>query len=162
MKKLRSFSSLDLIVIIGLVLVLFGASLTMVGKTAQKSADNQRLTDASKVFNSIKSYHDSNFNLYPLPENLDSQSGYSFVVLSSADANFLKINLGSKYSSIVESSKYLDDLVYVYKLDGSEAAIVVRRLDGSADKCNTKNENVPQIIKEYLLRDPSGCYYQAK
>jgi len=162
MKKLKAFSKIDLLVVVGLVLVLFGASLTMVGKTIKKNNDDSRLKAASTVFNYIKKYHDANFNLYPLPESVAGSKDYNFVVLSSPDANFLKINLGTKYSNFISKNEFADDLVYVYKSDGSEGTVVVRKLEEQKDKCNISSADAPQIIQEYLLRDPSSCYYRIK
>jgi hypothetical protein len=162
MRKLKAFSKIDLLVVVGLILVLFGASLTMVGKTIKSINDDNRLKAASTAFDYIQKYHDSNFNIYPLPESVEDTKSYNFVVLSSFDANFLKINLGTKFSNFVSKNEFASDLVYVYKSDGSEAAIVVRKLEEQKDKCNISSKDAPQIIQEYLLRDPSSCYYRIK
>lgn len=159
MRKLKTFSKIDLIVVVGLVLVLFGASLTVLGKTLKKNKDTALLADAAKIFNFVTSYRDNNFGLYPVLKTDDLEYDYNHVELSSADANFLQISLGSKYTSLIEKIDQIEDLVYVYKIDGSEASLVVRKLQASDDKCNTKLPDAPEIIKDYLIKDPSACYY---
>ncbi len=160
MRKLKAFSSVDLIVVIGLVLVLFGASLTVLKKNFNKTKDETNLQGAATVTGYLKSYHDSNFKLYPVYDQLPSGVKFAHVDLDTekADGNFLKISLGAKYSTFIDKFKYSSNLVYVYRTDGSEALIVVRKLEDST-KCNTDSSDVPEIIKEYLLQDPTACYY---
>ncbi len=165
MRKLKAFTKVDLIVVVGLILVLFGASLTMIGKTLNKSKDEETLKSAATFYSYIQSYHNSNFNLYPVYSEEDlSAVSYRHVTLSrmGADANFLKINLGPKYTSFIEKLNNPENLVYVYKTDGSEAAVVIRKLTRLTDRCNVSSPDAPEIIKEYLIIDPTACYYISK
>ncbi|MFH1855319.1 MAG: type II secretion system protein [bacterium] len=160
MKKLRAFTSLDLIVVIGLILVLFGASMITYSRTLNKQRDTETIALANQIYSLVGDYREDNFRLFPLPDKIESSSGYLSVVVSSPDANFLRILLGESFSRAVDDNDLADNVVYLVKGDGSEAAVVIRSLEVLTDRCNTKEPNLDQIIDEYLIRDPSACYFQ--
>jgi len=160
MKKLRAFTSLDLIVVIGLILVLFGASMITYSRTINKQKDTETIALANQIYSLVGDYRRDNFKLFPLPDKVESSLGYLSVTVSSPDANFLRILLGESFSRAVDNNDLADNVVYVVKGDGSEAAVVIRSLKALTDRCNTKESDLEQIIQEYLIRDPSACYFQ--
>ncbi len=158
MKKLRAFTSLDLVIIIGLTLVLFGASIITYSRTINKQIDTDTIALANQIYSLVGDYRQDNFKLFPLPDRVESSSGYISVVVSSPEANFLRILLGQSFSRAVDDNDLADNVVYLVKGDGSEAAVIIRSLRALTDRCNTKGPDLDQIIEEYLIRDPSACY----
>lgn len=161
MKKFKCFSVVDLTVIIGLILVLSGASLVMFGKVSKSSRDSERIASANTVFDAMQSYYKSNFHSYPIPSGLEATSGYQSVVIGGDNDVFLQIGLGDKVTNLKPESEPNYGFVYVYSNDGQEAAIVVRRLESGTSKCNVNSGALPTIIKDYLTKDPSACYFKA-
>lgn len=161
MKKFKCFSVVDLTVIVGLVLVLSGASLVMFGKVSKSSRDSERINSANAVFDAMQSYYKSNFHSYPIPSGLDATSGYQSVIIGSDNDVFLQISLGDKITKLKPESQSNYGFVYVYSNDGQEAAIVVRRLESGTSKCNISGSDLPTIIKDYLTKDPGSCYFKA-
>ena len=161
MNKLRCFSAIDLTVVVGLILVLSGAALIMFGRVSKNSRDNQRINNADKIFEAMQSYYDNNFHCYPTADSADrSSQSYQSVQIGEGNDAFLQISFGDVITSLPEEPDGYS-YVYVYSSDGKEAAIVVRQLESEKSKCNTSASDAPQIIKDYLTKDPGACYFKA-
>lgn len=161
MKKLKCFSVVDLTVVVGLILVLSGASLVMFGKVSKSQRDTDRINSANAIFDGMQNFYQSNFHTYPTPQVADGSSSYQSVVIGKDDDIFLQIGLGDKITKLKTESQSNYGFVYVYSNDGQQAAIVIRRLESGTGKCNTSSANLPDIIKDYLTKDPGACYFKA-
>lgn len=161
MKKFKAFTLIDLSVVIGLILVLSGASLIMFGKVTKTSNDKLRTDSADQIFNKMQDYYKSNFRSYPVPQSADGTSSYHAVEIGKDNDNFLQISLGDAITKLKKETKPGYGYIYLYSNDASQAAIVVRRLESGKSKCNTNSSNIPEIVKDYLTRDSGACYYRA-
>jgi len=161
LKRLKSFSLVDLSVVIGLILVLAGASLMMFGKVFKNQRDNERISSLNAIYESMQEYYKSNFRTYPLPQSADGSTAYSSVVIGKDNDAFLQVTLGDKVTKLSKETSPDYDYVYIYSNDGQQAAIVLRKLESGRAKCNTDGADIPEIIKDYLTKDPNACYFRA-
>jgi type II secretory pathway pseudopilin PulG len=161
LKNFKAFTLIDLSVVIGLILVLSGASLIMFGKVTKNSNDKLRIDTADQIYNKMQDYYKSNFRSYPVPQSADGTQSYHSVEIGKDNDNFLQIGLGDAITKLKKETKPGYGYVYLYSNDATQAAIVVRKLESGESKCNTNSGSIPDIVKDYLTRDSGACYFRA-
>lgn len=170
MKKLRSFTMIELIVVITVILVLTGFTIYSLGPARAKSRDARRITDASLIMSALGQYHTSNLRTYPTPEVIPPdpiQSDQYYALELVDEDSFADLALSDYMPSPtfdpINNADY--KYIYLYSGDGKKAAVLVKALE-SMDRCNTAESiNNPEIVTAYLtdtLALGSGgeaCYY---
>jgi hypothetical protein len=96
-----------------------------------------------------------------VPESADGTSTYQAIEIGKANDSFLQISLGEAITKLKKETQAGFGYVYLYSNDGSQAAIVVRKFESGSSKCNTSQTNMPDIVKDYLTRDSTACYFRA-
>jgi len=132
----------------------------MFGKVSKNQRDNERVANADRIFNSLEDYYKTNFKTYPVPLTTDSSLGYRSIIIGKDSDAFLQIALKDEVQKLNKEPDASYGYVYIYSPDGQKAAIVVRKLEAGEQRCNTKSENLPEIIQDYLTKDPKACYYK--
>lgn len=174
-RRYRSFTMIELMVVISVILVLTAFTIYALGPARAKSRDSRRITDASLIMTALDQYYTSNLRIYPTADPPDPTELRYFAI---------EINENSFLSGSSSLAEYLSPIpkdpisnseyryIYVYRGDGKKAAVIVDKLESMTSKCNTDSPNLPEPVRAYLTgsnlvgggvsANADACYYVAR
>lgn len=166
-RKLKSFTLIELMVVITIILILSAFAIYNLGPARAKARDNKRISDVSLVANALDQYYTSNLRQFP---TVAVNSTYGAVQLTNIKDQI------SPYINEVPVDPTNDGTykyTYVFSTDGKSAAIVADKMENG--QCNAianiNDPNLPKIIQAYLGKlgtdvinnhNSDACYYIAR
>ena len=168
--KLRSFTLVELMVVITVILILAAFTIMSLGPVRAKSRDTRRISDANIIVSALNQYYTEHSRTYPTgnqaPDLTKNEVYYSEEISANSS---LASQITEYVSSIPEDPIGGEDYgyVYVYRGDGKDAAVIVKKLESLTDRCNISGE-LPDIIEAYDQGEVTGdstsnaCYFVKK
>jgi type II secretory pathway pseudopilin PulG len=164
-KKVKSFTLIELIVVISIIMILSAFMIYSLGPARTRSRDNRRISDANLIGSALDQYYTDNLRVYPKPQCNQSNQTFSDTSGNTycyGDASVLGQFLSSYLSPMPsDPSSFAGNYVYLYRNDGKKAAVVIGKFETGAKLCNATS-NLPLIVDAYKSAGNPVCYYVAR
>ena len=162
MKKVfRAFTLVELTVVITIIIILSTFVAINLTSAQKKTRDEKRVSDAQILGNALDQYATSHQRKYPCPVSdgcVEGDSGYLTQDIVAGSDIYQKlaayINPVPTEASTADGFKY----TYVYKKDGTSAAIIVGNSE-TERICNTAGGNLPEVVTNSGVHT---CYFVAR
>ena len=168
-KKLKSFTLVELMVVITVILILTVFTVISLGPARARSRDTRRINDANIIVSALNQYYTEHARTYPTAEGSDPTEKEKYYAEEIDSDSSLASKMAEYISSIPEDPTGAEGFryVYVYRGDGKEAAVIVDTLEALTDRCNIRPSGaMPEIVKSYINSDITGltpktnaCYF---
>jgi type II secretory pathway pseudopilin PulG len=167
-RKLRSFTLVELMVVITVILILTVFTVITLGPARARSRDTRRINDANIIVSALNQYYTEHSRTYPTEGDVPDSTDNEYYAEEINSNSLLASKMVEYINSIPEDPSGGEGFryVYVYRGDGKEAAVIVDKLEALQDRCNIGSGTMPEIVKKYIESEVTGltpntnaCYF---
>lgn len=166
-RKFRSFTLVELMVVISVILVLTTfVSLSLVN-SKKKARDEKRVVDTNNIGIALDQFALDNLRKFPLPTSCTASDSGESVDYCFSSIDDVKSKLGNYLSPFPKDPLGGDGYGYDYIVtnNGQRAAIIVKKIEAEKSLCNVNlsTSDLPEVMKKYVnkypITRPEECYY---
>ena len=164
MIKLKAFTLVELTVVITIIVILSTFVAINLTSAQKKARDEKRISDAQLIGNALDQYATSHARQYPCPDPGCNEGNLTFGHANITANSWISQKLSAYVNPVPVETKTATDFkyVYVYRKDGLQAAVVVKKFETGDSLCNviTNQNSLPLAIINSGVSPQ--CYYVSR